>query len=284
MVATELRNRVYSFAFDNVSGQRILSYIDDNSSRSEANRHVYYEVQEWLQDGTDELGFLHLTQVCRQIRAEYRPIYLSGKISAMRMAGEHLVSYLDVFYPGWTDSNSQIDMVGNIFITYVDELIFDGIDLLPLSRLLAAAPNMHITMMGDAQYEGQYIQSWFLNRKKWARHITGIEKFELHGPYSKGRLGHHRSNVPEVHLLFKPDYELPWVDYGHNDIVIDFDLAEDFLNTINLGRFDDENTTISVWLGAQSRSCNIKRWQWMWGPETYWGEEPGFDVSPVSPL
>ena len=181
-------------------------------------------------------------------------MYLSGKISAMRMVGEHLVSYLDVFYPGWTDSNSQIDMVGNIFITYVDELIFNSIDLLPLSCLLAAAPNMHITVIEDEQYEGQYIQSWFLNRKKWARYITGIEEFELHGPDSKSRLGRHRSNVPEVHLLFKPDYKLPWADYGHDDIVIDFELAEEFLNTINLGDFDDENTIISVWLGAQSRS------------------------------
>jgi hypothetical protein len=111
-----------------------------------------------LQDDTDELGFLHLTQICPQNRAEYRPFYLSGKISAMRMASKYPVSYLDVVFPGWTDSSSQIDMVSNILITYANELIYHGIDLLPLSRLLAAAPNMHVATIGDAQYAEHYVQ------------------------------------------------------------------------------------------------------------------------------
>jgi hypothetical protein len=96
------------------------------------------------------------------------------------------------------------------------------------------------------------VQSWFRNREKWARYVTGIEKFELHGTCSKGRLGNHRNDVPEVHLLFNPDYELPWADYGHNDIVIDLDLAEELLNTIKLGKLYKHYTIISAWLGVQS--------------------------------
>jgi hypothetical protein len=276
IVATELRNRVYSYAYDNNSGRCLETWGGDYTSSMTCSEwdDAQRELSDLLEDDTNELSFLHLTQVCRQIRAEFRPIYLSGKVSAMRLADHRLRPYLDAFYPGWNDQDEERGhFIGNILIVEIenddgdDEWLWTGVCLTPFFEFLAAAPAMHITFQDTSTCEVQQFIELFRLKRQWAKYIDAIDDISLNR--QSKLLGN--DVLPEFHLLFKHDYELSWVDYGqggNDEIIIDTDAADRFMDT--LGFIErDMGAAFAFYVGAQSRIGDRKTWRWIHG-ESPW--------------
>jgi hypothetical protein len=94
--------------------------------------------------------FWGLTQVCRQLRSEYRPIYMAKQEIGMDVT--EIVDYLQTFYPTATDvvsnlgppgqRNSDAPFVGNLTIAVGDkpnelERAVDGIEVFSLLDIWA---------------------------------------------------------------------------------------------------------------------------------------------------
>lgn len=125
-----------------VQDEEILSAC--NKSGRSAKSKVKTELRE------TNRPFWGLTQVCQQVRIEYRPIYMATQEIGMDLA--EIVDYLQTFYPTATDVVSQLEppgtrqndapFVGNLTIAVSDkvndlERAVDGIEVFPLLDIWA---------------------------------------------------------------------------------------------------------------------------------------------------
>ncbi|KAH6621838.1 hypothetical protein C7974DRAFT_425601 [Boeremia exigua] len=163
----ELRNLIYSYSAGN-SRQALLVHrprIASLRPRTRLDRHRTLESDVLEQKHDEALAtatskhmpktvllaretnrpFFGLTQVCRQLRQEFRPLYMQSQEIGMDLV--EVASYLSTFYPGVADhlkvlstsGDRKIDMpfTGNMTIAVGDrvkqiERSADGIDVGPL--------------------------------------------------------------------------------------------------------------------------------------------------------
>jgi hypothetical protein len=89
--------------------------------------------------------FVGLTQVCKQIRQEFRPIYLAKQEIGMDIT--EIIAYLDIFYPGASETIAALPVpgtrtvdapfTGNLTIAIGDkptaaERVAEGVEVFPL--------------------------------------------------------------------------------------------------------------------------------------------------------
>jgi hypothetical protein len=66
----------------------------------ELRLQVYSYAIDFESDPSEATSFVHVTQTCRQIRAESRPLYMAAPNSHLNLQHHELECYLDTFLPG----------------------------------------------------------------------------------------------------------------------------------------------------------------------------------------
>lgn len=117
-------------------------------------------------------------QVCRQVRAEFRLIYMSEPDNAVWLRDTGLISYLDVFLPGWNIADKEKgDFAAHITITSIDVWLERGLSLVLLIRFLSEARNVHINLI-DVDWavddEEIHIEAMFDCRTCWAERLGDV--------------------------------------------------------------------------------------------------------------
>ncbi|KAF2178782.1 hypothetical protein K469DRAFT_754221 [Zopfia rhizophila CBS 207.26] len=94
-LSAELRNRIYEFALtpDKEGHLDAAQTVADRDGNSERLRRLS---QACDNDSTLPSPYFYLMHVCRQIRAEFRPLYLKQPI---RVGFTRVMNYVDTFYP-----------------------------------------------------------------------------------------------------------------------------------------------------------------------------------------
>jgi hypothetical protein len=112
--------------------------------------------------GEGNHDYISFTQVCQQIRAEYRPIFLRHH-STFYMDHQRFDFWLHTFHPGWNDPNmNKASITAHMCIHDIGHWLSDGFSFLPLLRLCTEAPDFQIRPEAmywdyDWQYEGEHI-------------------------------------------------------------------------------------------------------------------------------
>ena len=146
----EIRNRIYDFATEPQSDWQI-----GNSN------------------------FLHLTQTCRQIRTEYRPIWMAN--ATVSLGEGEIFKYLNIFFSGWISANGE-QYRGNISVNHVRKWTafnypfleimgrFMSISLIRISTAHSAMSN------ADEEIRCQFSEemtSIFSRRLSWINRVQG---------------------------------------------------------------------------------------------------------------
>jgi hypothetical protein len=132
----ELRNRVYSYA----------------AERRYQTRH-----------------FLALTQTCKQIRVEFRPIYLQ---SGIHLTLSKLLPFLDVFLPSkYQDGDVPMDeFAADLRVDASHGSLHRGNDILSTVLLLEAAPNVHVRFVDNTWIRGEkFLGKLVACRDEWIK-------------------------------------------------------------------------------------------------------------------
>jgi hypothetical protein len=246
---------VYSFAFETAYDRFETSKgMDWRNEESNPSPEEFSDDDIGYGRHDDTLKFLHLTQVCRQLRNEYRPIYL-GPTNPIGMPSDRLLLFFDTFYPGWNDPGiDKSKMSGNIRIINLVIWHMEGASLLPFIRLLAAAPGLTISFCDvDSGLWQHQLQELFKNSSAWAGWLHGVERvsFVSNLDHKIGGLG----DINEFQVSFRADFQLPWVDYEGDedgDITIVEDRAGAFFK--DFGFFEEPRFDMdySLWVRTQT--------------------------------
>lgn len=132
---TEIRNRIYDYAVEDKSFRFLCN------GPPTVNRHVRgCGRSAWPLDPQEhsERQFLGLTQTCKQLRTEYRPIWLRN--SRVRVTHDNLRAYIHTFYGCAT---RYTDMPRLIQISYDHDLV----QMIDVSLLLRISANCRTTQV-----------------------------------------------------------------------------------------------------------------------------------------
>jgi hypothetical protein len=174
---------------------------------------------------------------------------MSDTRSAAHLSETQIFPYLDVFLPGWNDAATpKSDFVANIHIinpgvwAYKDKRLSSVFrareGLTPLLRLLAEAPNVHIT--ADGNDEGEQYMAIFRCRNAWAELFreSAIEAVN-YGIYEDGMSTFDR---PRYHIYLKRGFIVPWMEYSERDArVVDHEGAVKFVEGLGFTEERCEN-------------------------------------------
>jgi hypothetical protein len=229
----------------------------------ELRLHVYSYAIDLESDPSEEASFVHLTQTCRQIRAEFRPIYMAAPNSHLNLQHHELEGYLDAFLSGW--NLPEIDksgfMANIVLVNGVDWRKFANFSptkpslIVPLLQLLASAPQVHITTHYDDGFwfEEGLMQSIFDCRTEWGRLFENdvIEDIKYHD-------NHHMRprQCPKVQIQLKRNFVAPWVKNGAE--VVDHVGAVEFVQKLG---FTEElcKPAFNVFMGFQNDAGESSR-------------------------
>jgi hypothetical protein len=153
---SEIRNRIYAAA---IAGEH---YFPTLIAPRDANKRRFRTCVEDWHGSTRPL--LCLTQVCCELRTEFRPIYM-GHVH-MLVSYAHIYEYLDLFVFQGKPAKDVKDplCVVSLLVAEMDDNC-DGVDLVPLLRLCKANPNIWflVSMPGREEYAEQLQQMVQLN-------------------------------------------------------------------------------------------------------------------------
>jgi hypothetical protein len=125
--------------------------------------------------------YLALTQVCQQIRAEFRPIFLSYPLRASYV--RRCVPWLHALLPGWDDpSVDKADFTANLHASHVAECLSDGISFVAFLRLYIEAPHVNVHIGRDGM--GERAMSMLRCKAEWAEllrngHVAAIVRMRV---------------------------------------------------------------------------------------------------------
>jgi hypothetical protein len=182
---------------------------------------VYSYAIDLESDPSEATSSVHLTQTCRQIRAEFRPIYMAAPNRHLNLQHYELEVYLDTFLPGWNlPEIDKSNFIANIvLVNGVDWRKFANFSptkpslIVPLLQLLASAPQVYTTTHYDDGFwfEEGLAQSIFNCRAAWAKLFANdvIEDIKYHD-------NHHMRprQFPKVQIQLKRNFVAPWVENG----------------------------------------------------------------------
>jgi hypothetical protein len=221
---SELRNRIYGHFID-------------------LDRNVIYR----------ERQSLPLTQVCQQIRAEFRPIFLRYPTDSIRECGT-CISWLHAFLPGWDDPTvDKANFIANLAASEAFECIEDGISFIPFLRLYIEAP--HVEVYVDqiwADRKGKQLMAMIRCKDEWARLLR-------HG---------HLATVVEIHvaldkwglrIILTRDFTTPWLITGSRGYRQIDDGANQFLRSLGVNETemspDFENERVKLGIQTDREGC-----------------------------
>ncbi|KAF2256527.1 hypothetical protein BU26DRAFT_23838 [Trematosphaeria pertusa] len=180
----ELRNRIYEHALASFAANEdpalCLTKGGSRPGRRAPALAEYANAKKVADDAPGphpKLQYFHLLHVCRQIRDEFRPLYLR---TPMHLAYKNALTYVVTFYPvraGQSLASSAQQLVGEICID-VDE-VSDG-NLVPLLQRLYRAPQLEFHFVNTRGYARlSEDMNWLFkdHAKAWKEHLgTNIEK------------------------------------------------------------------------------------------------------------
>lgn len=136
LTSVEIRNRIYDFAIEDCSLVGWRFGIPLLSRRCGLYRSRGKE-KDWSRGSKDDSArkFFGLTQVCRQIRAEYRPLWTQK--SSVCIHYHDVEVYFEVFHRTFTHFESGNDTPKNLWI-YWDPIPPSAMNLTPLIRMRMA--------------------------------------------------------------------------------------------------------------------------------------------------
>jgi hypothetical protein len=222
--SSELRNRVYSYA----------------AERRYQTRH-----------------FLALTQTCKQIRAEFRPIYLQ---SGIHLTLSKLLSFLDVFLSReHQDGDIPMDEIAaDLRVDASHGSFHGGNDILLTIQLLKAAPNVHVRFVDDTWIRGgEGFDMMVACRDEWVKILKQgtIESVEFSRVSRAGD-----DEVTECRVSLSSNTTWPWVLYDptRKEIHGPFHIAR-WLRGLRIAE-DGNDFGFCKWLEMQSEKsewCNV---------------------------
>ncbi|XPS72762.1 hypothetical protein M3J09_004922 [Ascochyta lentis] len=142
----EIRNRIYKFA---VEKQPIfLSHITSKP------------LEELSKDRSEHCQqFFGLTQVCRQIRSEYLPLYRSRTKVTCRALPHNVYDYIDTFLK--RSGVKDEDVVGDLIIDFKAGRL-QSINIKPLLQLSKKAKHFSVRIKDNLQFCGNNEPKWNL--------------------------------------------------------------------------------------------------------------------------
>jgi hypothetical protein len=154
--------------------------------------------------------FLALTQTCKQIRAEFRPIYLQ---SGIHLTFGKLLPFLDVFLPSKYQAGDipMDEFAADLRVDASHGSIHRGNDILLTIQLLKAAPNVHVRFVDDTWIRGgECFDMIVACRDEWVKILKQgtIESVEF---FRVSRAGD--EEVTECRVSLSSNTTWPWVLY-----------------------------------------------------------------------
>ncbi|KAF9732646.1 hypothetical protein PMIN06_005772 [Paraphaeosphaeria minitans] len=156
----EIRNRIYHFAFereDLFEGWEFAVPLVDSHAGHRCGQ------SQWPMSKYDcslsARNFLGLTQTCKLIRKEYRPIWLRN--SSIRVRPRHLMLYIHAFYGCVTDYSTNMPKL--IQISHLQDAVGEQIiDLTQMLRMRTASSGIKFEFIPHelTEKEGPWIQDW----------------------------------------------------------------------------------------------------------------------------
>lgn len=170
--------------------------------------------------------YVGLTQVCKQIRYEYRPWYMLGQQVALDLAD--LNKYIDTFYP--ENADFHLRRTGNLTVAIRTKLTAaekrgTGLDMWPLLSMWARCSLVQTSFGryyrpgydGARDNEAKDLYRLFCRRISSDR-ILGpfnhawmsvLAEQKLSAVFIQRDVDH--SLGPYIHILFKPEHKEPWM-------------------------------------------------------------------------
>jgi hypothetical protein len=161
-------------------------------------------MSDWTGKGRQFFG---LTQTCRQLRKEYLPVYLGHTYCWIRYY--HLYAYLETFVEPQR-SLGQIP-VGRVDLDLdpdYEDMDFPVIDLLPLLKLSADAPELHVSISSQAE---KVVLSAISNVKKntcWA--------LNMHSKLKHILLQYSNTTGVELEIIVNREWGEDWMRFGNS--------------------------------------------------------------------
>ncbi|KAF2871702.1 hypothetical protein BDV95DRAFT_607119 [Massariosphaeria phaeospora] len=156
---TEVRNQIYGYIVNNIkpskTRKKTLSDLCQLSKENDKRPRK----------------FLAMIHVCRQIRAEFRPLYMAQQVVKIT----RLQQYLDAFVLSSTHKS-----------------VIDTVDVLPFLKLCLQHPGLHWKIDGSSGEKLHRAVSQ--NREAWQRAVeNGLTKFSLSINGFEGAFADHKS-------------------------------------------------------------------------------------------
>jgi hypothetical protein len=205
--------------------------------------------------GKKKHPFLHLTQVCKQIRAEFRPFYM--RTSVADMAYHHLAPYLDAFFPGWNERGVPKERwTADIFVHYTTDSLRVDASLLSFIQLLVTAPNVHISIYHAPFSRQSQLQELFKRREQWTDLVLDgtIEDVSWAPTIA---LGDDEEFIQDPDpgafcMRLKKQYDAPWIEYHPEGAdITDEAEAVKFVEDLGFARKMNDDD-LCVWMELQS--------------------------------
>lgn len=180
----ELRNLVYEAAVEEPHTRKDILY------RPKATRH--------------QAGYLGLTQACRKIRAEFRPLYLGRQTVSIHFGEAQF--YLDTFYP-FTQSDVDGIRLDILLRTREEHKRDYPTELGPLLRRLLGSPQVRLSFQHTAANEGMFNMVFTENALAWKEAL----QVDIESIYT------HHDHFGNMQLTFKSTSTLPWLPRSPED-------------------------------------------------------------------
>jgi hypothetical protein len=225
----------------------------------ELRNHVYSHTVEVTTLGFGEKKkylFLHLTQACKQIREEFRPVYMRTSVADMGLP--HLLPYLDAFLPGWNERDVQKeDWTADIWVHYTTDFLHIHGSLLPLIQLLVTAPKLHISVYHNPFRKQTQLHEIFKRSKtQWADFVLDGSIEDVNWTPAAD-LGEEEEFIRDPEqgafcVRLKKHYDAPWIEYHPEGADISDDAeAVKFLENLGFARKMNAED-LPVWVELQS--------------------------------
>jgi hypothetical protein len=209
----ELRNRIYTYTFNVIK-----------------------------KSGCDPDKYLALTQVCQQIRAEFRPIFLSCPLRALYV--RHCVPWLHAFLPGWDDpSVDKADFTANLHASHVAGCLSDGIFFVAFLRLYIEAPHVNVHIGRDGM--GERAMSMLRCKDEWAKllrdgHVAAVVRMRV------------SKKERSFRIVLTRDFTASWLTTGPEGEKHIDERATRFVSNLGAGKLSRRPNMPAAILGIQT--------------------------------
>lgn len=213
---------------------------------SELHNSIY---EHFLHLNSTERDFLHLTQVCRQIRSELRPLYMDTR-SWIDLKACQAAQYLDAFLPGW--GSPSTDQTASRPFTFIAIRLrcagprWSSID--PSDYPLLTLPDVQVKLVTTySPYRGDRLRNLAY---QWGTVASIL--FDGVMVLVRDRCGSWLRSKPDSFVQFFRVVLDESVDVfcDQGSWLQEHQCTMDYLGSLGIGKWD--RTKCSIWLGLQN--------------------------------